>query len=89
MKEVLKFDIKSNGALLSIPYLSCLATIIFSGYLSDKMIKSWNIQPCKVRKIFNSCGFLLPACLTIWLSYVGCDKPYFGVALLSLAIGFR
>jgi ACS family sodium-dependent inorganic phosphate cotransporter-like MFS transporter 5 len=56
MKEVLKFDIKSNGSLLSIPYISCLVAMISSGFISDTLIKRFRISPCKVRKLFNCIG---------------------------------
>ena len=56
MKEVLKFDIKSNGLLSSIPYLSVLIVILISGVLSDKLIKSGKITKCNVRRIFNALG---------------------------------
>jgi hypothetical protein len=56
MKEVLKFDIKSNGLLSSIPYVSVLFVILFSGILSDKLIKSGKISRCNVRRIFNFFG---------------------------------
>ena len=56
MKEVLKFDIKSNGLLSSIPYVCVLIVIISTGILSDKLIKSGKISRCNVRRIFNFFG---------------------------------
>ena len=56
MKEVLKFDIKSNGLLSSIPYVSILIVVIVSGALSDKLIKSGKISKCNVRRVFNTFG---------------------------------
>ncbi len=56
MKEVLKFDIKANGLLLSIPYASCLIVIILTGLISDKLTKSFHFDVCKVRKLFNALG---------------------------------
>ena len=58
MKEVLKFDIKSNGLLSSIPYVCVLIVIISTGILSDKLIKSGKISRCNVRRIFNFLGKL-------------------------------
>ncbi len=56
IEEVLKFDIKSNGLLLSIPYASCLVVVILSGVVSDNLIKSYHWSPCVVRKLFTIFG---------------------------------
>jgi hypothetical protein len=56
MKEVLKFDIKSNGLLSSIPYVCVLIVIISTGVISDKLVKSEKISKCNIRRIFNFLG---------------------------------
>jgi hypothetical protein len=55
MKEVLKFDVKSNGALSAVPYLVFWLFIISSGVIGDKM-QSCGVSKTIVRKIFNSFG---------------------------------
>jgi MFS transporter, ACS family, solute carrier family 17 (sodium-dependent inorganic phosphate cotransporter), member 5 len=54
MKEVLKFDIKSNGALSALPYLVFWLFITLSGIIGDKMVQK--MEKTTVRKIFNSLG---------------------------------
>jgi ACS family sodium-dependent inorganic phosphate cotransporter-like MFS transporter 5 len=88
MKEVLKFDIKSNGLLSSIPYMTVLIVIILSGFISDKLIKSGKMSRCNVRRLFNTLGILMPSFAMAGLGFVECDKPYFGVALLTIGLGF-
>lgn len=56
MKEVLKFDIKANGLLSSLPYISVLVVIVISGILSDKLIKSGKMSRSNVRRLFNGMG---------------------------------
>ena len=56
MKQVLKFDIKSNGALSAVPYLCFWLFIILSGIIGDKLIQRFKVQKTTVRKIFNSLG---------------------------------
>jgi hypothetical protein len=58
MKEVLKFDIKSNGALSALPYLVFWLFITLSGIFGDKMVQSFKMDKTRVRKIFNSLGKL-------------------------------
>lgn len=88
MKEVLKFDIKSNGFLSSIPYILFWLFIILSGILSDIIIKSGKYSRTCVRKIFNTLGFLVPMASMICLIFVTCENPYLGVVFVSIALAF-
>lgn len=56
MKEVLKFDIKSNGTLSALPYLVFWAFILISGNVGDYFLQKLKMSKTKVRKIFNSLG---------------------------------
>ena len=57
-KEVLKFDVQSNGLLSSIPYVVVTIVIIFSGMLSDKIIESNRFKKRNVRVCFSVLGKL-------------------------------
>ena len=56
MKEVLKFDIKSNGGLSALPYIAFWLLTIVSSIIGDHLIKSQVLSKTAVRKLFNSIG---------------------------------
>ncbi len=56
MKEVLRFDIKSNGGLSALPYIAFWLVTIVSSVVGDHLIKKNILSKTAVRKIFNSIG---------------------------------
>lgn len=56
MKEVLKFDIKSNGGLSALPYIAFWLLTIVSSVIGDHLIQNKTFSKTVVRKIFNSIG---------------------------------
>lgn len=60
MKEVLKFDIKSNGGLSALPYIAFWLVTILSSIVGDHLIKNKTLTKTAVRKIFNSIGKRIP-----------------------------
>ncbi len=88
MKEVLKFDIQSNGLLSSIPYLLFWLFIVLSGVISDKLIATKSFSRTLVRKGFNTLGFLVPMASMVGLIFVTCRHPYLGVVFVSVALAF-
>jgi hypothetical protein len=55
MKEVLKFDVKSNGALSALPYIAFWLFIISSGIIGDQL-QNFGFKKLTVRRIFNILG---------------------------------
>ncbi|RNA32387.1 sialin isoform X2 [Brachionus plicatilis] len=88
MKDVLRFDIKSNGLFSSIPYISCWACAIISSIISDRLIISEAMSTSKIRKIFNGIGLLVPMMAVVLLSFVTCKNPYLGIGFLAYGVGF-
>jgi len=87
MKEILKFDIKSNGLLCAVPYIIFWACINIGGFVADFLrSKGWRTET--VRKIMLSTGTLVPGVLLIITGYITCGMPYAAVAVLSLSVGF-
>lgn len=56
MKEVLNFDIKSNGGLSALPYIVFWLVTILSSVIGDHLIQSKRLSKTAVRKIFNTLG---------------------------------
>lgn len=87
MKEVLKFDIKSNGLFSAIPFIFFWVFINVGGFVADYLrIRGWKTKI--VRKLMLSLGTILPAILLTCTGFVTCHNPYVAVAVLSLAVGF-
>ena len=56
-KDVLRFDVQSNGLLSSIPYVVVTFVNILAGIASDKLIESNRLKKNNVRKLFTvSCN---------------------------------
>lgn len=88
MKEILKFDIKSNSLLSSLPSILNFVITLVSSVISDHLIKNNYLEKDTVRRIFNSIGFFVPSALMILLSFVNCDKPYLGVVYMTIGLAF-
>lgn len=85
MKEVLKFDVKSNGTLSAIPYLVFWIFIVSAGFVGDKMVKL-GVEKIAVRKLFNTIGFVCSMLAVCGLMVVTCHTKYVGVFLLTLGL---
>ncbi|CAF0884868.1 unnamed protein product [Brachionus calyciflorus] len=89
MKDVLKFDIKSNGLMSAIPYVACALFTAVLGIVSDRLMSKNIISRKKLRKLFNGIGLAVPAAAVICLSFVDCSLPYLGVACLTVGLAFN
>lgn len=89
MRDVLKFDIKSNGAMSAIPYIACAIVTITFGAVSDKIIRAQLVNRSNARKIYTGIGLYGPMIGMICLSFVDCSIPYVGVACLTFGIALN
>ncbi|CAF1265078.1 unnamed protein product [Rotaria sordida] len=88
MSEVLKFDIKSNGVLSSLPYLMFWLNINISGAVADRLIQKETLTTTQTRKLFNVLGNLIPAIFVIGLAFMTCKIKYVAVVLLTIGVTF-
>ncbi|XP_060084519.1 uncharacterized transporter slc-17.2-like [Ylistrum balloti] len=86
LKEVLKFDITTNGLYSALPYVVFWATINIGGWLADFMMRKY-FTVTITRKSINTFGMIMPALMLIGLGYVDCSSPMLAIALLTLAVG--
>ncbi len=70
----------------SLPFLSCFIFINISSVLGDKILRENLLSRKMVRKIFNGIGLAFPVGTLIGLSFVTCENPYVGVALLCVGM---
>ncbi|ESO11491.1 hypothetical protein HELRODRAFT_71683, partial [Helobdella robusta] len=85
-KEVLFFDISSNGFFSALPFLGLWAVMNIVPVIADKLQSSGVLSTVATRKIFNTIGLVGPAILLICLSFIDCTQTAVAVVLLVLAV---
>ncbi|XP_063407956.1 sialin-like isoform X3 [Mytilus trossulus] len=86
MKDVLKFDIKSDGFVSALPYLVCWLCMNLSCNLADFIRGRGYLSTLNTRRVVNSCGLLAPAILMSCIGLVGCNYVVV-VVMLTFAVG--
>lgn len=86
MKEILKFNIKTNASLSAIPYALSWTIKLLCGPLADSIRKKGYLSTKNTRKLFNSIGSYLPAGLVLLVGVVGCNHVT-AVLTLTLCVG--
>ena len=74
MRSVLKFSIKDNGYLSSLPYLSMWIFIMLSTWFNDWIIRKKMISTTNARKLFATISLMGPGIFLVIASYANCDK---------------
>lgn len=85
MSSVLKFSIKSNGYLSSLPYLSMWICSILSSWFADWIITAGHLSRTNVRKIGTTIASVGPGVFIVAASYAGCDN-YTVVAMFTIGM---
>lgn len=88
MKQILHFDIKSNGIVSSLPYLAMWIFSMVVSHVADWMISSRKFTHGYTRKIVNSIGQLGPAIALVAASYIECNSVL-TVAILTIGVGLN
>lgn len=88
MKQVLRFSLKTNGLLSSLPYLAMWLFSMFISVIADWMISSKRFNHTATRKIINSIGEYGPGIALIAASYTGCDRAL-TLAILTVGVGLN
>ncbi|CAK9294379.1 unnamed protein product [Gordionus sp. m RMFG-2023] len=85
-RDVLNLNVESNGLYSALPFLAQWAMIGLSGAAADFLTKK-GMSITLVRRIFNTCGLVIPACFLIGVGYVECNVPL-AISLLTIGVGF-
>lgn len=88
MKQVLKFSLKANGIISSLPYLAMWLFSLAISWVADWFISSNKLTITQTRKIINSVGQYGPAICLIAASYTGCNRVL-TVCLLTIGLGLN
>ncbi|XP_025080882.1 uncharacterized transporter slc-17.2-like isoform X2 [Pomacea canaliculata] len=87
MKEVLKFDIKSNGVFSMLPYLVFWFFITVSGMLADFLISRNILTIAWTRKLMACIGMFGPGTFLIGTGFMKCTQQAEAVVMLTIAVG--
>lgn len=86
MKGVLKFDIKNNGVLTSVPYI-CQAVMSFAaGNLADFLRSRKYLSTRATRRIFQTISFTGAGVFLIATGFVTCEQRGLAVAFVSISV---
>ncbi|XP_067947009.1 sialin-like [Watersipora subatra] len=88
MKEVLHFDIKSNGLYSTLPYIAGFIVANSASHVIDIMRRKHIVTTKTARKTAMLLALLIPAAALVAAGHVPCDKSYLGVMFLVIAVGF-
>lgn len=87
-KNILKFDIKKNGLLSSLPFLGKYVTALLSSCLADYIRTNNRLSTTATRKVFTTFALLGPGFLMTLQVYTG-EDPLFAVTIFTLALTFN
>ncbi|CAL1526622.1 unnamed protein product [Lymnaea stagnalis] len=87
MYEVLKFDIKNNGAFTMLPYIALMITTLSAGQISDWVIRKKFIRVLWTRKICIIISHFIPAVMLVSLSFLDCEQAGLAITLLVIGVG--
>ncbi|KAJ8946330.1 hypothetical protein NQ318_004220 [Aromia moschata] len=88
MKDVLHFNIKSNGLLSSLPYLGKYMMAVMASWLADKLRKSGKLSTTATRKTFTTFAVFTPALLMVVQAVWGISAPL-SVSVFTASLFFN
>lgn len=88
MKQILRFSIKENGILSSVPYLGMWISSLFLSMMADWFISTKRLSISATRKLLNCIGQFGPAICLAVVSYTGCNRAL-TVFLLTIGISLN
>lgn len=82
MNHVMKFNLKSNSVLSSLPYIAEAVSAIGYSIMADYLIVNKICSIGRTRKIMNFLGLFIPGIALVALSFCDLDDAYIAVTLL-------
>ncbi|KAL3889635.1 hypothetical protein ACJMK2_001971 [Sinanodonta woodiana] len=86
MKNVLKFNIQTNGLLSALPYFACWLAQNISGQTADFLRSRSLLKTVTVRKTLNTFGLVGTAVILFCLQFAGCDHVSL-LVMLTMSLG--
>lgn len=85
MKSILKYDIKSNGLLSSLPYLGKYCMSVVASYFADYLRQAGKISTTTARKSFTTFAVGMPGLFFILLVFFGYDRTW-AIVIFTVAL---
>lgn len=85
MKDVLRFNVKMNGFLSSLPFISVFVSTLLSGYVCDCITKRNWVSMINMRRLQTIISAMGPATCIVMVGYVGCRR-YWAVGLFTFGM---
>jgi len=85
MKSILKYDIKSNGLLSSLPYLGKYSMSVVASYFADYLRQAGKISTTTARKSFTTFAVGMPGLFFILLVFFGYDRTW-AIVIFTVAL---
>ncbi|CAB3221235.1 unnamed protein product [Arctia plantaginis] len=89
MNQMLNVNIKANGIMSALPYLTVYILSFPFGYFADYIINKKILSVTATRKLSNSIGLYGPAIALIALSYAPPGNVTIGVLLITVVVGLN
>lgn len=86
MRDVLGYDIRQNGIISMVPFVSRFFAHISISFLADAVLKKNIFKTARVRKMFQCIGFLIPAIMLVGISFLDKRNRIVTVVLLTFSI---
>ena len=88
MREVLKFDIESNGYYCMVPFITLFVITNVYRPICSVLKEKRILSVTAIRKVSAVLGTFVPGVLYVVISFLDCDYAMVVVVLMSFAIGF-
>ncbi|XP_047990436.1 putative inorganic phosphate cotransporter [Leguminivora glycinivorella] len=89
MSQVLGVNIKANGVLSALPYITMYLLSFPFGMASDFILAKGWLSATTTRKLSNSIAYLVPAVTLIGFAYVPAGNVPMAVGLLCVVVGLN
>jgi len=84
--DVLGFNMALNGLLASLPFVAAFFMLLVTGQVSDLLRAPGRISKTTVRKLFISCGLVLPSVFFILSGFLGCQRVPVVLTLITAVV---
>ncbi|KAF5290073.1 hypothetical protein FQA39_LY14854 [Lamprigera yunnana] len=87
-KDVLKFNIKENGILSSLPYAALWISGVGAAWVGDWLINTDRLRVVTIRKLYTTIASVFPSIFVLLAGYFGCDRDMAAIMFI-LAMLFK
>ncbi|XP_055704460.1 vesicular glutamate transporter 1-like [Phlebotomus papatasi] len=87
LKDAMNFHVGATGFISALPYLAMSCTLVFSGFLADKLQERGILTTVQVRRYFNCSAYILEMIFILLTAHI--LNPIACIACVTIAVGFN